>query len=80
MHAVRYFLLRPIGAGKTTTLRLISGLEKLDAGQIFIAGQDLSRHTPDTLADASSEYAARSTVLIEPNDAVYFDTTGARIR
>ena len=29
-------LLGPTGAGKTTTLRLISGLEKLDGGSIHI--------------------------------------------
>ena len=33
-------LLGPTGAGKTTTLRLISGLEKLDSGSVFIGGRD----------------------------------------
>ena len=35
-------LLGPTGAGKTTTLRLIAGLEKPDAGEISIGGQDTS--------------------------------------
>ena len=39
-------LLGPTGAGKTTTLRLVSGLEKLDFGSVFINGQDVSRDTP----------------------------------
>ncbi len=39
-------LLGPTGAGKTTTLRLISGLEKLDAGSVQIAGRDVGRDTP----------------------------------
>jgi multiple sugar transport system ATP-binding protein len=39
-------LLGPTGAGKTTTLRLISGLEKLDGGQIFIDGRDVGADTP----------------------------------
>jgi len=39
-------LLGPTGAGKTTTLRLIAGLEKAEAGQILIAGQDISEYTP----------------------------------
>ncbi|MEL6642310.1 MAG: ABC transporter ATP-binding protein [Pseudomonadota bacterium] len=39
-------LLGPTGAGKTTTLRLISGLEKLDAGHIHIAGRDVGTETP----------------------------------
>ncbi|MEM9125506.1 MAG: ABC transporter ATP-binding protein [Pseudomonadota bacterium] len=39
-------LLGPTGAGKTTTLRLISGLEKLDSGAISIAGRDVGLNTP----------------------------------
>ncbi len=39
-------LLGPTGAGKTTTLRLISGLEKLDSGSIHIAGRDVGFETP----------------------------------
>ena len=37
-----FVLLGPTGAGKTTTLRLIAGLEKADAGTIAIDGQDVS--------------------------------------
>jgi multiple sugar transport system ATP-binding protein len=39
-------LLGPTGAGKTTTLRLISGLEELDAGEIRIAGRSVNNETP----------------------------------
>ncbi|MEO1458930.1 MAG: ABC transporter ATP-binding protein [Pseudomonadota bacterium] len=39
-------LLGPTGAGKTTTLRLIAGLERADAGRIEIAGRDVSAETP----------------------------------
>jgi len=39
-------LLGPTGAGKTTTLRLISGLEKADAGEIFIGGDKVNSETP----------------------------------
>lgn len=39
-------LLGPTGAGKTTTLRLISGLEKLDSGSIRIGGRDVGNETP----------------------------------
>ena len=39
-------LLGPTGAGKTTTLRLISGLEKLDAGSVHIGGRDVADETP----------------------------------
>ena len=39
-------LLGPTGAGKTTTLRLIAGLEKPDAGRIAIAGADVTAAPP----------------------------------
>jgi len=39
-------LLGPTGAGKTTTLRLIAGLDKPDNGQILIDGQDAASQTP----------------------------------
>lgn len=40
------FLLGPSGAGKTTTLRLVAGLEDLDGGRIEIGGADLSSAVP----------------------------------
>ena len=39
-------LLGPTGAGKTTTLRLIAGLEYPDDGTISIDGQDMTREPP----------------------------------
>ena len=39
-------LLGPSGAGKTTTLRLVAGLEQPDVGQIFIGGQDMTAAPP----------------------------------
>ncbi|MEM9851116.1 MAG: ABC transporter ATP-binding protein [Pseudomonadota bacterium] len=39
-------LLGPTGAGKTTTLRLIAGLEKPDSGAIAIAGTPVNGLTP----------------------------------
>ena len=41
-------LLGPSGAGKTTTLRLITGLERPDAGRISINGRDVTRDPPGT--------------------------------
>ena len=35
-------LLGPTGAGKTTTLRLVAGLERPDAGSVVIGGQDVT--------------------------------------
>lgn len=39
-------LLGPTGAGKTTTLRLVAGLERPDGGRIRIAGEDVTRASP----------------------------------
>jgi multiple sugar transport system ATP-binding protein len=39
-------LLGPTGAGKTTTLRLVAGLETPDHGRIRIAGQDVTSEPP----------------------------------
>src|SRR5688500_16944136 len=41
-----FVLLGPTGAGKTTTLRLIAGLEHADAGALKISGQDMSAMGP----------------------------------
>ena len=39
-------LLGPTGAGKTTTLRLVAGLEKPDRGSVFIGGHDVTDVAP----------------------------------
>lgn len=39
-------LLGPSGAGKTTTLRLVAGLESPDAGQVWIDGKDVTQLAP----------------------------------
>lgn len=39
-------LLGPTGAGKTTTLRLVAGLERPDTGRVFIGGRDVTDSTP----------------------------------
>jgi multiple sugar transport system ATP-binding protein len=39
-------LLGPTGAGKTTTLRLIAGLEQPDHGSVVIRGRDVTREVP----------------------------------
>jgi multiple sugar transport system ATP-binding protein len=41
-----FVLLGPSGAGKTTTLRVIAGLEKPDAGSVHLHGLDATRATP----------------------------------
>lgn len=39
-------LLGPTGAGKTTTLRMISGLDQPDSGNVLIDGQSIKNQTP----------------------------------
>ena len=39
-------LLGPTGAGKTTTLRLVAGLDGPDAGRVAIGGTDMTRQPP----------------------------------
>lgn len=41
-------LLGPTGAGKTTTLRTIAGLERPDAGQVLINGHDVTALPPSS--------------------------------
>src|SRR5688572_30654370 len=40
-------LLGPSGCGKTTTLRIIAGLERADAGRVFIDGREVGGLPPE---------------------------------
>lgn len=42
-----FCLLGPSGCGKTTTLRLLAGFEKPDAGKIFLEGKDITSSPPE---------------------------------
>jgi spermidine/putrescine transport system ATP-binding protein len=42
-----YSLLGPSGCGKTTTLRLVAGFEKPDAGRILLRGEDVAQRPPN---------------------------------
>jgi putative ABC transport system ATP-binding protein len=43
-------LLGPSGSGKSTLLNLLAGLDRLSAGSVVVAGQDLSTMDSETLA------------------------------
>jgi multiple sugar transport system ATP-binding protein len=59
-------LLGPAGAGKTTTLRVIAGLEAPTAGQVLIEGVDVTRLQPNQ----------RDIAMIFDNLALYPNRTG----
>jgi multiple sugar transport system ATP-binding protein len=56
-----FVVLGPSGAGKTTTLRAIAGLEKLDAGTVHLDGRDATADTP----------AARDLAMVFQSYALY---------
>ena len=56
-----FVVLGPSGAGKTTTLRSIAGLEKLDAGTVHLDGRDATGDTP----------AARNLAMVFQSYALY---------
>jgi multiple sugar transport system ATP-binding protein len=59
-------LLGPAGAGKTTTLRLIAGLDRQDSGDILLHGTSAGRREPKD----------RDVAMIFDNLALYPDKTG----
>ena len=59
-----FVLLGPTGAGKTTTLRIIAGLTKQDAGSLFFDGNRWSTLTP---ADRDVAYRLPA-IFPVPND------------
>ncbi|MDG6106164.1 ABC transporter ATP-binding protein [Dactylosporangium aurantiacum] len=56
-----FVVLGPSGAGKTTTLRAIAGLEKLDAGSVHLDGRDATGDEP----------AARDLAMVFQSYALY---------
>ena len=45
-HGEFFTMLGPSGSGKTTTLRLIAGFERPDAGRVLLGGDDVTRLPP----------------------------------
>jgi multiple sugar transport system ATP-binding protein len=62
-----FVLLGPTGAGKTTTLRVIAGLEKQDAGHVYFDGQPVDDFQP---ADRDCAFVFQQYSLY-PNMSVY---------
>jgi multiple sugar transport system ATP-binding protein len=64
-----FVLLGPTGAGKTTTLRIIAGLEKQDGGAITLDGQRVETHTPAErdVAFVFQQYSLYPTMTVYDN-------------
>ncbi|MDP6816959.1 MAG: ABC transporter ATP-binding protein [Alphaproteobacteria bacterium] len=65
-HGSLIVLLGPAGAGKTTTLRIIAGLEAPSSGEVFIEGMDFTKHQPNQ----------RDIAMIFDNLALYPNKSG----
>jgi len=72
-------LVGPDGAGKTTTVRLMSGLLEATEGRVFVAGYDVARE-PDAVKDRMGYMAQRFgrylDLTIEENMMFYADLFG----
>lgn len=49
-------LMGPSGSGKSTLLNILGCLDRLTAGQYFLAGRDVSHMSDDELSDVRSKY------------------------
>ncbi|MEZ4866087.1 MAG: ABC transporter ATP-binding protein [Caldilineaceae bacterium] len=64
-----FVLLGPTGAGKTTTLRVIAGLEKQEAGQVFFDGEAVDALSPAerNIAFVFQQYSLYPTMSVYDN-------------
>src|SRR3954467_15458491 len=62
-------LVGPSGSGKTTALRMLAGLEEVDAGAIYIGDEDVSDLPPRErdVAMVFQNYALYPYLTVEPN-------------
>ncbi len=64
-------LLGASGCGKTTTLRIISGLEEPDAGKVYLKGEDITNTSPEhrNINTVFQNYALFPNMNVEKNIA-----------
>jgi multiple sugar transport system ATP-binding protein len=68
-HGEFFVLLGPTGAGKTTTLRIVAGLERQDEGSILLDGQSINNRTPAErdVAFVFQQYSLYPTMTVYDN-------------
>ncbi len=68
-HGEFFVLLGPTGAGKTTTLRIVAGLEKQDSGSILMDGRAVDNRTPAErdVAFVFQQYSLYPTMTVYDN-------------
>ena len=68
-HGEFFVLLGPTGAGKTTTLRIVAGLEHQDAGSVLLDGQAVDSRTPAErdVAFVFQQYSLYPTMTVYDN-------------
>jgi multiple sugar transport system ATP-binding protein len=74
-------ILGPSGAGKTTTLRLIAGLERPDQGSVAIDGRDVTREPPSArdVAFVFQQYSLYPHLTVYDNLAFPLRAPGHRL-
>lgn len=78
-HGTIYGLIGPDGAGKTTTLRMLSGLLLPDAGEAFVAGYSSAtqqEQVKDRMAYMSQRFALYPDLSVDENIRFYADLYG----
>src|SRR3990170_8310636 len=70
-------LLGPTGAGKTTTLRCVVGLEKVDSGELWVDGENINNLPPGqrNMAFVSQHYALYPHLTVYRNMQFPLDKT-----
>jgi multiple sugar transport system ATP-binding protein len=76
-----FVLLGPTGAGKTTTLRVVSGLEKQDAGSVSFDGEEVDHLTPADrdVAFVFQQYSLYPTMSVYDNLAFPLRSPARRV-
>ena len=68
-----FVLLGPTGAGKTTTLRIISGLEKPDSGKILTIQSLFGTYKVTVSNDVNLKIGSNVKINFESESAIIFD-------